>query len=187
MPAKKGKSRRIVLRPGALQLAHIFLPQSWGQFRWPQRQRVYRIRSFTVGVQLWYSTNARTATDRRGCQTMILPFRGHGYLVVVFYVGAFVLAQFIVDSILGEGFYTSHPWPKYIAVAMGALVCWLAGRWLNSGEPPKRLRDLDTGEEFVLPQPTHEFLYLKVEYWGLLGAVACIVITLLGEFDVIRF
>jgi hypothetical protein len=69
---------------------------------------------------------------------------------------------------------------------MGALLCWLVGRWLNSGEP-KRLRDLDTGEEFVLPPPSHEFLYVKVEYWGLLGAVACIVITLLAEFGVVRF
>lgn len=118
---------------------------------------------------------------------MILPFRGHGYIVVVFYVGAFILTQLIVDSILGEGLYTSRTWPKYIAVAIGALLCWLVGRWLNSGAPPKRLRDLDTGEEFVLPPRSHELLYLKVEYWGLLGAVACIVITLLAEFGVVRF
>ena len=118
---------------------------------------------------------------------MILPFRGYGYLVVVFYVGAFILTQLIVDSILGEGLYTSRTWPKYIAVAVGAILCWLVGRWLHSGVPPKRLRDLDTGEEFALPPPSHEFLYLKVEYWGLLGAVACIVITLLAEFGVVNF
>jgi len=118
---------------------------------------------------------------------MILPFRGHGYLVVVFYVGGFILTQLIVDSILGKGFYTSLTWPKYIAVAVGALGCWLVGRWLNSREPARRLMDLDTGEELVLPPPSHELLYLKMETWGLIGAVACIVITILSEFDVVRF
>ena len=66
---------------------------------------------------------------------MILPFRGYGYLVVVFYVGAFILTQLIVDSILDEGLYTSRTWPKYIAVAVGAILCWLVGRWLHSGVP----------------------------------------------------
>lgn len=118
---------------------------------------------------------------------MILPFRGHGYLVVVFYVGGFILTQLIVDWIHGKGFYTSHTWPKYAAVAVGALACIVVGRWLNSREPARRLRDLDTGEEFVLPAPSHELLYLKVETWGFIGAVACIVITVLAEFGVVQF
>jgi hypothetical protein len=118
---------------------------------------------------------------------MILPFRGHGYLVVVFYAGALILTQLIVDGILGKGVYTSHSWPKYVAVAVGAVSCWLVGRWLNSREPTWRLMDLDTGEEFVLPPPSHEFLYVKIETWGIIGAVACVVITMLAEFDVVRF
>lgn len=118
---------------------------------------------------------------------MILPFRGHGYLVIVFYVGSLILTQLVVDSIMGEGVYTANPWPKYVAVAIGAALCWIVGSWLNSAQAPKRLLDLDTGEEFVQPSPSHEFLYLKVEYWGLVGAIACIAITFLGEFDVVRF
>jgi hypothetical protein len=118
---------------------------------------------------------------------VILPFQGHGYLVVVFYVAAFLLIQLTVDSILGEGFYTAHAWPKYIAVAVGALLCRLVGTWLNSRTPSKRLLDPDTGEEFVLAPTRHEFLYLKMERWGFLGAAICMIITVLSEFDVVRF
>ncbi len=88
---------------------------------------------------------------------------------------------------MGDGFYTSHAWPKYSAVALGALLCRVVGSWLNSAGRPKRLRDLDSGEEFVVPPPTHEFLYIKMDYWGVIGVVASIVISVLGEFDVIRF
>jgi hypothetical protein len=123
----------------------------------------------------------------KGRINMILPFRGHGYLVVVFYVGALVLTQLAVDSILGEGFYTSHSLPKYIAVAVGALLCWIVGNWLNSRHSPTRLMDLDTGQQFVVTPPRHEFLYLRMEHWGLLGAAACFVITVLSEFGVVRF
>jgi hypothetical protein len=47
--------------------------------------------------------------------------------------------------------------------------------------------DLDTGEEFVLPAPSHEFLYLKMEYWGLIGAIGSIVLTVLAELRIINF
>jgi hypothetical protein len=118
---------------------------------------------------------------------MILPFRRHGYLVAVFYVGALVLTQLIVDFFKGAGFYTSHSWPKYLGIGMGALLCWLVGKWLNSGKVSRRLRDLDTGQEIVVPPLYHEFLYFKMEYWGLLGAAACFVITVLAQFDIIHF
>jgi hypothetical protein len=118
---------------------------------------------------------------------MIVPFRGHGYLVVVFYFGALVLTELAVDFVKGKGFYASHSWPKYLAVGVGALLCWLVGKWLNSGKSSRRFKDLDTGQEFVLPPQYHEFLYIKMEYWGLLGAAASIVITFLFQLDVVRF
>lgn len=118
---------------------------------------------------------------------MILPFRGHGYLVVVFYIGALVLTQLTVDFVKGEGFYTCHSWPKYLGIGVGALLCWVVGKWLNSGKLPRRFKDLDTGKEMVVPPQYHELFYVKMEYWGLLGAAACFVITLLSQFDITRF
>ena len=118
---------------------------------------------------------------------MILLSRGHGYLVIVFYFGALVLTQLAVDFFDGEGFYTSHAWPKYLAIGVGALLCWLVGKWLNSGKLSRRFKDLDTGQEVVVPPQYHEFLYVRMEYWGLLGAAACIIITFLFALDVVRF
>jgi hypothetical protein len=118
---------------------------------------------------------------------MIVPFRRHGYLVIVFYVGALVLTQLLVDLVEGAGFYASHSWPKYLGIGLGALLCWIVGKCLNSGKVSRRLRDLDTGQEVVVPPQYHEFLYVKMEYWGLLGATACFVITVLAQFDIIHF
>ncbi len=116
---------------------------------------------------------------------MLLPFRGHGYLVVVFYVGALILTQLAVDWVLGKGVYTARAWPKYLGIGLGALLCWVVGRWLNSRVSAKRVMDLETGEELVLPAPSHELLYVKMEYWGLVGAIASIVLTALAELGVI--
>jgi hypothetical protein len=116
---------------------------------------------------------------------MLLPFRGHGYLVIVFYVGGLIVTQLGVDWVLGKGVYTARAWPKYLGVGLGALLCWVVGKWLNSRVAPKRVMDLDTGQEFTLPAPSHEFLYVRMEYWGLLGAIASIVLTALSELKVI--
>jgi hypothetical protein len=113
-------------------------------------------------------------------------WRGHGYLVLLFYAGALILTQLIIDSILGDGFYTAHPWPKYLAIGVGALLCWIVGRWLHSGAS-KRLMDVETGEEVILSAPRHDFFYIKMEYWGLIGAVGCLVLTVLSEMGIISF
>lgn len=112
--------------------------------------------------------------------------RGHGYLVLVFYAGALILTQLITDLIGGEGFYTAHAWPKYLAIGAGAVLFWVVGKWLNSGAS-KRLLDLETGEEFIMPAPRHDFFYVKIEHWGLIGAIGCVVLTVLSETGVIRF
>jgi hypothetical protein len=110
--------------------------------------------------------------------------RGHGYLVIAFYFGALALTQIIVDHLFGKGFYTFNAWPKYVAVAIGSLLCWAVGNWLNSGSA-KRLVDFETGEEVVLPRKRHDFMFIKVEHWGVIGAIACIVFTALSEFKAV--
>lgn len=112
-------------------------------------------------------------------------FRGHGYLVIVFYFGSLVLTQLVVDLILGKGFYTANLWPKYVGVGLGALLCWVVGRWLNSGVA-RRLVDPETGKEAVLPAPRHDFIFIKVEYWGLIGAIACIALTVFSELGIVQ-
>jgi hypothetical protein len=110
-------------------------------------------------------------------------FRGHGYLVIVFYFGALVFTQVVSDSIFGKGFYAFNAWPKYVAVALGSLLCWTVGKWLNSNAA-RRLVDLKTGEDVVLPLRRHDFFFIRVEYWGVIGATACIVSTVLWESGV---
>jgi hypothetical protein len=112
-------------------------------------------------------------------------FKGHGYLVPVFYVAALILTQLVVDYILGEGFYTATAWPKYVGIGLGGLLCWVVGRSLNSGAG-RRLVDPETGEEVVLEAPRHDFIFVKVEYWGLIGAITCVVLTVLSELGIVQ-
>jgi len=112
--------------------------------------------------------------------------RGHGYLVLVFYAGALILTQLIIDFILGGGFYNAHTWPKYLGIGLGALLCWVVGKWLNSGAA-RRLMDMETHEEVVLPTPRHDFFYIKMEHWGIIGAVSCVILTVLSEAGIIDF
>jgi hypothetical protein len=116
---------------------------------------------------------------------MMFVWHGHGYLVLVFYVAALILTQLVVDHVQGDGFYTATAWPKYLGIGVGALLCWVVGRWLNSGAG-RRLVDPETGEEVILPAPSHDFIFIKVEYWGLIGSIACVVLTALSEFGIVQ-
>lgn len=101
-------------------------------------------------------------------------------LVIVFYFDALVLMQVAVDSIFGKGFYAFNAWPKYMAVALASLLWWLVGKWLNSGVATRQV-ERETGKEVILPAPRHDFLFVKVEHWDGIGAIACIVSTALWE------
>jgi len=116
---------------------------------------------------------------------MGIVFKGHGYLLLVFYVAALVLTQLVVDYVLGEGFYKATAWPKYVGIGLGALLCWVVGRWLNSGAG-RRLVDPETGDEVVLAAPRHDFFFVKLEHWGLIGAMTCVVLTVLSELGIVQ-
>jgi len=119
---------------------------------------------------------------------MFFVWRDYGYLVVVFYFGALLLTQLVVDHLLGEGFYSATTWPKDLGVGLGALLCWTVGRWLNSGAGAgRRLVDPETGEEVVLKASRHEFFFIRVEYWGIIGVIACIVLTALSELGIVQW
>jgi len=116
---------------------------------------------------------------------MLFVWHGHGYLVPVFYVAALILTQLLVDHVLGDGFYTATAWPKYLAIGLGGLLCWAVGRSLNSGAA-RRLVDPETGQEVFLEPPRHDFIFIKVEYWGLIGAIACIALTVFSELGIVQ-
>ncbi len=47
--------------------------------------------------------------------------------VIVFYFGALVLTQVMVNSIFGKGFFAFNAGPKYVALALGSLLCRTVG------------------------------------------------------------
>ena len=86
-----------------------------------------------------------------------------GYLVPVMGVGTFACSQLVIDSVMGEDFYTSHQWPKLVACSLAAIPLIVLGRWLNKDEIDDEL---------------HTFNFLPIEYWG----VGCIAVGVLWTF-----
>jgi hypothetical protein len=94
---------------------------------------------------------------------MLFVSRGYGVLVLVFYFGALLCAQQVIDSICGKDFYSEHIWPKKLAFGIGAVLCWFVGRRLNSGTP-KILEDVHTRDRYHFSPPRHDFFFIRIEY-----------------------
>jgi hypothetical protein len=71
---------------------------------------------------------------------MLIIWRGLGFLVPLIGIGALLATQ----SVIGNGYYQSHGWPKFVAGLVGGLLVLLAGYGLNKDRPSET--------------PTHSFL-----------------------------
>lgn len=89
---------------------------------------------------------------------------GHGYLVAIFFFIGLVVTQLIMDSVLGDGYYTAHTWPKSLAMMIIGAACWFAGRKMNL-EPTI---DPETGATTTIPTSKHTLFFIKLEYWSLI-------------------
>jgi len=67
-------------------------------------------------------------------------------------VAAYVLANWIVDSVFWVGYYKATAWPKLLAGLGSAMALWVLGSHLNRNEKEKDRRQ--------------RFLGLQMEYWA---------------------
>ena len=85
-------------------------------------------------------------------------------MVPVVALAAMVVAQFVVDTALGENYYTTHEWPKLAACAFTAAVLLFFGLWMNK-PTGQVLVDKNTGAEIHV-RPNHSFFFIPVQYWS---------------------
>lgn len=112
--------------------------------------------------------------------TLMLIWRGWGFLAAVLLFGGLLAAQFVVEAIAGEGSYSRNS-AVYggIGVAIAGIVTFLLGQWLERRNPPRQLVDQKTGEQVVV-QDRHDLFFVPMKYWGLIGVVGGIIIAVTG-------
>ncbi|EKE75233.1 hypothetical protein [Gallaecimonas xiamenensis] len=99
---------------------------------------------------------------------MLIIWRGLGWLVPVVVVAGFLVGQLLIDAVLGEGFYTSHPWPKVAAAVWVAVLVAVLGYVLNYKKRPLRT-DPESGRQWKAP--SHTLFFIPVEFWSVIVLV----------------
>ena len=82
-----------------------------------------------------------------------------------------MVAQLVVDALLGEGAYSSNS-RLYggIGAAIGGAATYAVGTWLERRNAPRRLVDAETGEE-VIHQARNDLFFIPMKTWGLIGMI----------------
>jgi len=97
---------------------------------------------------------------------IMLVWRGVGPVVIVVGIVASLIINIITSKVFDQNnYFQDHLWPKILALIITGLCCWFFGRYLHSRPPQRTINN--KGEE-VLIKPVHDFMMIKVEYWGVI-------------------
>ena len=102
---------------------------------------------------------------------MIIVWRGAGCAVALFIFGCLLGAQLLANRYGGEEYWKQNGWPFAAGMAMAAALCWLLGRRLNKS----------AGKDANPPRPwTHDFFFIRMEWWAFPLAASALVVVLSG-------
>jgi hypothetical protein len=104
---------------------------------------------------------------------MIIIWKGFGFLVVIFGIGAVIIADVICNLVTGNGEFTkAHNWPVSLSLLLAAVAVYFIGRHLNH-KPGRVMIDKATGREIILRR-THSLFFIPMEYWAFVFAAISI-------------
>ncbi len=95
---------------------------------------------------------------------------GFGFLVAVFTFGSCLLANFLLDSQLGEGYYSSHEWAMGAALFVGGTISYGFGS-IVKGRTDRYVVDEETGERLVINNSNHSFFFIPMHWAGIVIAI----------------
>ena len=99
---------------------------------------------------------------------MIVIWRGAGGLVLLIPIVACLIMNFGTAKAFNETtYFQDNLWPKVAALWLTGIVTWIVGKYLNN-RPEQVVIDGPTGEE-VKRRLRHDFMFIKVEYWGVIS------------------
>jgi hypothetical protein len=92
-----------------------------------------------------------------------LLYTGWGPLIALAGFVCLLLTQYVVNAImLDDQFYTTHAWPKMLAMWIAAAVSWPIGRALKR-KGGRNIRD--TAPPNAWPVEDHSLLFIPAHYW----------------------
>ncbi len=81
---------------------------------------------------------------------------------------SFIPLRHLIDLLFGRNYYHSHLWPKGLCLLVAGLLVWVIGRCYNRAARENRCA------------PVRTFLFIKMEYWGIVFIIAAVFLMLLG-------
>jgi len=113
---------------------------------------------------------------------MIFIWRGAGGLAILIPIAACLIMNFGTAKAFNETtYFQENLWPKVAALWLTAIVSWFVGRYLNT-RPARTLIDRNTGQE-VSERLVHDFIFIRLEYWGLIFAAIGLGLILFRQFS----
>ncbi len=116
-------------------------------------------------IQLNHAVCSSCPLDLNKNEALMI-FQGAGIFVLLA-LAIFIPFGYLVDLFLGPDYYRSHVWPKSLCLILSGAVVWFIGKSLN---------EESNENEFA---PIHSFMFLKMEYWGVVFAAIALLIFLL--------
>ncbi len=92
-----------------------------------------------------------------------------GWVGFLYILGCLIGGMFLTDSLLGEGTWESNVWPKFAALLVCSALCWVTGRPLNRGLPPRVLAVPSKLGSWADPSLGHTLAFVRLEYAGLVA------------------
>jgi hypothetical protein len=102
---------------------------------------------------------------------MIIVWRGFGILVLLITFGCLLGTNLLTNKYFGEAFWRQNGWPFAAAMAASAGLCWLLGRRLNKAAR----KDANPRRPW-----THDFFFLRMEWWAYPLAAVALAVVLTG-------
>lgn len=98
---------------------------------------------------------------------------GLGWLVPVLFFAIYYAVRYIVISLFSLEYFFAQLWPKIAIAVLFALCSWLLA-YRKNVRSKVLVIDADTGETIGRAPAKHQFLFIPMQYWGLLLIVALI-------------
>lgn len=110
---------------------------------------------------------------------MIFIWQGIGAVALIIPIIVCLVINIVTSRVLEEpNYFQGHLWPKLAALGITGLCCGVLGLYVNR-KPPRIEIDKETGREIEV-KPDHSFMFIKLEYWGVIFVGIGVVILLLN-------
>lgn len=107
-------------------------------------------------------------------------WRGIGWLVILIVFLVSLFGELLTEDIIfkDENYYQQHTWPFSLSLTFSAAIVWYLGKKVF---PPteRKLIDQETGQEVIF-KDSHDFFFIRMEYWGIILIAGGILHQLFG-------